>query len=460
MRSHGPSEGPRIGRGQHLAGRFSEGFLQKLFDILKRLSPEQRRMAIQEQLSQSQRLALEEWMIRRPAPKLPGHAQSGSGNSCSRPLGAHIWSCAADGGRFFAGVHLGRGLNAQSAGCHDLPSAVTALASLLRWRGKCLQVVRPAVCRGSTASSPMAPTLNQEAFACGVPEAFRSEDAAGLSSGRASQQKFFFQARLSFVKGFRLSGPMRSDAAAALSDWRRLGCDSGESLIPGAQLRRNGSPEAAAVRWAETWQAWASMWSERGKSQSDLEQTLARMEAKWRSACEQASTLMRGAQARAAMQLSRLLARKQLSQAACARTKKAAICKASKAKKAQLQMGSRSVARTASRENSTANRLLLRSCEASKCPGSQFSQRSNSEGGLSPAAKRPRTGASSEMAARFPCDATRRCQKLARLAGPPAFTAAADTKATEKHHAVTESFVLDGLQVVGAPTDSRQQQQQ
>ncbi|CAE8626324.1 unnamed protein product [Polarella glacialis] len=453
------SEGPRIGRGQHLAGRFSEGFLQKLFDILKRLSPEQRRMAIQEQLSQSQRLALEEWMIRRPAPKLSGHAQSGSGNSCSRPLGAHIWSCAADGGRFFAGVHLGRGLNAQSAGCHDLPSAVTALASLLRWRGKCLQVVRPAVCRGSTASSPMAPTLNQEAFACGVPEAFRSEDAAGPSSGRASQQKFFFQARLSFVKGFRLSGPMRSDAAAALSDWRRLGCDCGESLIPGAQLRRNGSPEAAALRWAETCKAWASMWSERGKSQSDLEQTLAGMEAKWRSACEQASTLMRGAQARAAMQLSRLLARKQLSQAACARTKKAAFCRASKAKKAQLQMGSRSVARTASREKSTANRMLLRSCEASKCPGSQFSQRSNSEGGLSPAAKRPRTGASSEMAARFPCDATRWCQKLARLAGPPAFTAAADTKATEKHHAVTESFVLDGLQVVGAPTDSRQQQQ-
>ncbi|CAE8600425.1 unnamed protein product [Polarella glacialis] len=202
------------------------------------------------------------------------------------------------------------------------------------------------------------------------------------------------------------------------------------------------------------------MWSERGKSQSDLEQTLAGMEAKWRPACEQASNLMRGAQARAAMQLSRLLARKQLSQAACARTKKAAICKASKAKKAQLQMGSSSVARTASRENSTANRPLLRSCEASKCPGSQCSQRSNSEGGSSPAAKRPRTGASSEMATRFPCVARGIGQKLARLAGPPAFLAAADSKATGMQHAVSESFVLDGLQVVGAPTDSRQQQQQ
>ncbi|CAE8595972.1 unnamed protein product [Polarella glacialis] len=453
------SEGPRMARGQHLAGRGSEGFLQQLFAILKRLSPEQRRMAIHEQLSQSQRLALEEWMLRRPAPRPSGHAQSGSGNGCSRPLGAHIWSCAADGGRLFAGVHLGRGLNAHSAGCRDLPSAATALASLLRWRGKCQQVVRPAACRGSTASSPMAPTLDQEAFACGVLEAFRSEDAVGPSVGRASQQKFFFQARLSFVKGLRLSGPLRSDAAVALSDWRRLGCDSGESLIPGAQLRRNGSPKAAAVRWAETCKAWASMWSERGKSQSDLEQTLAGMEAKWLSACEQASNLMRGAQARAAMQLSRLLARKQLSQAACARTKKAALCKASKARNAQLRKGSRSDVRTASRENSTANRPRLRSSEASKCPGSQCSQRSNSEGGLSPASKRPGTGASSEMATRFPCDASGSGQKLARLAGPPGFTAAADTKATDMQHAVSKSFVMDGLQVVCAGTGSRQQRQ-
>eukprot|EP00931_Biecheleriopsis_adriatica_P117994 TRINITY_DN93466_c0_g1_i1.p1 TRINITY_DN93466_c0_g1~~TRINITY_DN93466_c0_g1_i1.p1 ORF type:complete len:453 (+),score=76.72 TRINITY_DN93466_c0_g1_i1:222-1580(+) len=262
-----------------------EGRLRRLYYFLQRLSPDLRRVAINQRLSQKQRLELEEWMLR-----------NGRGSSASRPspprvrtLGANIWHSIANG-RFFAEAHLGHGLYAQSGGCCDLRSAVRALASVLRWRAKCQ------ACLAAQKDT----SHKAEAFA-------RMVQVCQLQVAAKARPRIFVRARMSFAPGVKLSGPLRSDAALALQDWRRLGCPSG-SLLAGAQLHRHVSPEACLLRWSETCEAWAGIWSKR-KSKAELQRSLTKMEAKWQLAFEKASQRWRCLQSRAVVQLDRLLER-------------------------------------------------------------------------------------------------------------------------------------------------------
>jgi len=268
------------------------GLLSRLHGLLRRLSPERRRAAIQK-LSERQRLALEGWMLQQSCGAFDrSHSQP-------RALAAHIWRCA-DGGLFFAGLHLGRGLHAQSGGCKDLTAAIRALAFLLRWRSRCCLATKMRL----DAHDAGLKFEDSDVFAYGVLEASKFEDCVKSTPGAP---RFFFRARMAFVPGLRLSGPLRSDAADALLDWRQLGCHRGDSLIAGAQIRAGLTPEAATLRWSKTCEVWAKLWSDR-KAPADLQRQLSMMQAKWKPSCDRAARHWQQAQARAQTELSRLLA--------------------------------------------------------------------------------------------------------------------------------------------------------
>uniref|UniRef100_A0A7S4ULT2 Uncharacterized protein n=1 Tax=Alexandrium monilatum TaxID=311494 RepID=A0A7S4ULT2_9DINO len=225
----------------------------------------------------------------------------------SRSLGAHIWRCAAGGGRHYAAVHLGQGLHAQSGACPDLAAAVRALAALLRARARRRCLAAAAVGSRSEGAGgterPKDARESEELFAWSVTEALREA---------SSSMKLYLRARTTFARGLRLSTPLRTAPAAALRDWHRLCSPRLGALQQGtgsAPRRLVWTPEAAAAQWARTCEAWVEIWSECGHQGSELRSRLAAMEAVWRPSWARVAHRWRGAQQAAVRQIARLLER-------------------------------------------------------------------------------------------------------------------------------------------------------
>eukprot|EP00913_Durusdinium_trenchii_P005391 g5026.t1 len=102
------------------------GKLRKLHLLLQSLPWQQRQQTIMA-MPESTRRALEGYMLSSRSQK--------NRTSIPRTRAAHIWRCGAAG--FVAAVHLGHGLQAQSAKRQDLASAARHFCVLLRWRAKC-----------------------------------------------------------------------------------------------------------------------------------------------------------------------------------------------------------------------------------------------------------------------------------------------------------------------------------
>ncbi|CAK0906503.1 unnamed protein product, partial [Prorocentrum cordatum] len=151
---------------------------------------EARREAIATRLSQSQRLALERWMLARRRPPAAA-AALGPPEVPAGPEGA-----GSRGRGYHPVIHLGRGLYAQAGGAGAGAAAIGLLAARSR-----LKHCGPEEFEGRV-----------RAAVAGVAGCRAQGAAAGL----------LFRTRVSFGREVRLTSPLRHDVAAALRDWRGL----------------------------------------------------------------------------------------------------------------------------------------------------------------------------------------------------------------------------------------------
>lgn len=297
--------------------------LGRLHYLLGRLAPEKRRVVIMKQLTETQRLALERWIVQRqvqaaavargiPPRRITKKPQSSA--PCERTLGAHMWHCSEGG--FRAEVHLGRGLYVLPALCEDLTMVVGTLARLLRLRER---IRRALPAKSSFFSSENTADMNIDAklFEWRVSTALREDVLIG--NGATTAPQLFLRSRISIARGLRLSSPLRAvttEAAVALNDWRLLaGATRGESFLSddihqvhlGNVVFVGRCPEAAAQQWARTCEVWLAMWSKRGKSHRRLQAQLAAMNAVWRPAWARAARRWQLAQASVTRQVAHLL---------------------------------------------------------------------------------------------------------------------------------------------------------
>lgn len=291
--------------------RTLEGLLAKLHQLLRELPADARRTVIGTQLAESQRLALERWMLRSkqgPVPRAtrPGAAAS---NKKRRRQGsrevelvpaAHIWRCNAGRGRYFASVHLGEGLHVQCSGCPDLARAVDALALLLSLRARRRSI------EASAANCLQEDRLFEGTVKAAFHEVCGSDESHQLRTAGAEGLRLFLRVRQTFGRGIRLSTPLQSKLKDALYDWRLMG-----SRLEGSAAAFQGAPRATvAQRWASSSKAWASLWAQRGKPQSQLTKQLAELEVQIGPRLAAAERRRRVAYNATCRKLARLLAHK------------------------------------------------------------------------------------------------------------------------------------------------------
>lgn len=244
----------RIGR----AVKPKSGKLRKLHLLLQSLPWQQRQQTIMA-MPESTRRALEGYMLSSRSQK--------NRTSIPRTRAAHIWRCGAAG--FVAAVHLGHGLQAQSAKRQDLASAARHFCVLLRWRAKC-QCLHSELKDRAPQTHPGIPSGEEaELFARTVVEA------------QPRTPKLFLRVRM-IVSGQRLSTPLRADVSTVLCDWMQLGCHKGVSIHPGGKSAP--SPEEAADRWLHTCNAWVDIWKKRGRAAELLQKQLSNAQKRFRCA--------------------------------------------------------------------------------------------------------------------------------------------------------------------------------
>lgn len=236
--------------------------LQKLHGLLQSLPFQQRRQTLLA-LSETQRRALEGWILSKH--RVPNRQRRIASHFAvpRLPRAAQIWRCGAG---FVAAVHLGRGLHAQSGKCQDLPSAARHFSALLRWRAKC-QCLHLELCKPSSHCD----AKEAELFARSVLEAQPTKGTG------ATGAKLFLRVRMN-ISGQRLSTPLRADVSMVLLEWLQLGCHQGESLHPGRR------PETAASRWLQTCNAWREIWKKRGRAPESMQKHLAKAQKRFHCA--------------------------------------------------------------------------------------------------------------------------------------------------------------------------------
>lgn len=271
---------PKQGKGS--ASR-KQDFMDRLHGLLSQLEPRRRRAVIALQLTQTQRLALEHWMVDQKmhaaaeTPKPTWHGTASGGCSLHGRFGGSGYTVAAC---------LERNLWVQSGRCRDLNSAIEALGTLLLFR---------AMCRACP----------EEPFEDRV---IRAAERLQSQWGSSEAPRVFLGARISFARGLTFATPLHSHVVSALRDWRRLLDARGEALVHGAQLLPGYSPEVAEAQWSRTCRVWAEMWAERGRPRGALRARLAAKEAARRPLRARLARLWEQRQERAARQLARLLA--------------------------------------------------------------------------------------------------------------------------------------------------------
>lgn len=293
--------------------RTLEGLLAKLHQLLRELPADARRTVIGTQLAESQRLALERWMLRSKQGPVPRATRPGAGTSHkkrrrqrSREVelvpAAHIWRCNAGRGRYFASVHLGEGLHVQCSGCLDLARAVDALALLLSLRARRRSI------EATAAKCLQEDRLFEGSVKAAFQEVCGSDESHQLRTAGAEGLRLFLRVRQTFGRGIRLSTPLQSKLKDALYDWRLMGA---RLEGPGSAAAFQGTPRATvAQRWASSSQAWASLWAQRGKPQSQLKKQLAELEVQIGPKLAAAERRRRMAYTATCRKLARLLAHK------------------------------------------------------------------------------------------------------------------------------------------------------
>jgi len=217
-----------------------ERFLSRLYDVLKVMAPEQRRQAISEQLSTSQRHRLEEWIrLRSKAASNVSRAISGS-----LPKGSPV-SLVQHGSASAAGYLITRGHGGYRA-CVHLEHGLVATTRMTFW------TVEEAI----AALAELVASRVQ--WRCGVTESF------AVPAGSC-----FFQAFAS-VAAVRFAAPLRKSLQLALQDWRELRGCHGPALITRGSLKAGYTPEAFKAQWLSACSVWMEMWKRHGRSSSQL----------------------------------------------------------------------------------------------------------------------------------------------------------------------------------------------
>eukprot|EP00928_Gymnodinium_smaydae_P024036 TRINITY_DN19590_c0_g2_i2.p1 TRINITY_DN19590_c0_g2~~TRINITY_DN19590_c0_g2_i2.p1 ORF type:complete len:422 (-),score=63.04 TRINITY_DN19590_c0_g2_i2:136-1224(-) len=229
-----------------------ENFVARLHSLLLRLSPQERRTAIAQRMTQAERLELERWMLKccrraigsgdqhlhmmcREQVVLPSSKQKQPPrvSSDAQPDAVNLHPSLAGyvgttSGGYVACVHLAHGLHMQSSWCRDLGTCVSELGRLVAFRTK----------------------WREDSLASAVIE---------------GDAPLYFRAHATLM-GLRFAAPLRRSLAAALSDWRRMHRARGVALLTRGSLKRGYSPTAAELQWERVCSAWSALWAEHGRS--------------------------------------------------------------------------------------------------------------------------------------------------------------------------------------------------
>eukprot|EP00427_Karlodinium_veneficum_P046375 CAMPEP_0169304520 /NCGR_PEP_ID=MMETSP1016-20121227/69925_1 /TAXON_ID=342587 /ORGANISM="Karlodinium micrum, Strain CCMP2283" /LENGTH=471 /DNA_ID=CAMNT_0009397399 /DNA_START=54 /DNA_END=1469 /DNA_ORIENTATION=+ len=240
--------------------------LSQVCHHLQQLSPHRRREFISQQFTQKQRLALEQWMLRREA---EGHGcKRCSMHLCGRPRKTHLrWHDSSPGKLIITTrscricVSLCPNFYLQSGLCRSHQERAHVLKMLIGIRNKFHQ------------ASSQGLSLKVGLVSC-----LKDLRQSSRSCARAAEG-FRFRAQLSFGRGNRLSSPLRRDPVEALDDWRRLMAAWNYSLFSGSQVRAAYSPDLAEKQWLRSCQAWRDIWIHSGRCPQDLEKSLKAKEA-------------------------------------------------------------------------------------------------------------------------------------------------------------------------------------
>lgn len=242
--------------------------LAKLHYHLQQLSPQRRRELIAEQLTQTQRLALEQWMLHRGAECLGRKisqiaslrccGRRGRANHCHHTSALRRSAIRNNGYRIC--LSLDFNFYVQSGLCKNSDDAARALNMLMRLRKVWQQLASQGNLKLGFVLSVNA--LRQSSRSC-------AREADGLR----------FRTQLSFGRGHRLSSPLRRDPAEAFEDWRRLTTAWKHSLFTGAQLRSKYSPDLVEKQWSHSCRVWRDIWIRSGRCPHDLERSLKAKEA-------------------------------------------------------------------------------------------------------------------------------------------------------------------------------------
>lgn len=256
---------------QDAAVNHPEPFLQRLHDLLRRLTPDARREAIAQRLTEAQRTRLERWMLagrrglpqgRRlvAAPVLAAMPRLSERSLCRRVI---------RGGRcgYRPSVHLGCGLYAQASFSYDVAVAAGALGTLLAARALCGEAAA-AEASVVEASGLLVSSAGVANVAGAAPLRPRFEERVKAAVGEAlrcsapPRPTLYFRTRLGLARGRELSSPTHRDLAVALLDWRRLRDAAGG--------RRGGGVGQAEQRATRLCGTWARLWAARGRPRSPV----------------------------------------------------------------------------------------------------------------------------------------------------------------------------------------------
>lgn len=212
--------------------------MHRLVALLQALGPEERLMVIQDKLTQAQRLALEQWMLKKRAtagckanlkPQGLRKRRTLQSSQAKRLVEQDCCERGTSSGRHV--VHLGRGFYAQA--------------------------------KLSVASQQVLKSLRESVAMLALPTSagLDFEDAvadfvAKAGGNPASPSLLLFRSRITFSRSVRLSTPLKGDLAEALRDWRTMRTARGEVCT------KRMEAQELEERWRRTHAALASLWEQ------------------------------------------------------------------------------------------------------------------------------------------------------------------------------------------------------